>query len=300
MDMPSEHPMDNIKIRKLDFDVDVVADDLVWSRSNPEFAIFINAIGLHVPYFERYLIAAMTRAKGKIVDEKLKSDVIGIIGQEAHHARNFIAYNKALAQRYPRAAEFEQRNKDSFTRRAKRDSLRQLVGFTAGYETFTFISGMIILDHYERWMHDSNPAVRALWVWHQVEEVEHGAVAFDVNKYLFPDDEWGRKWYVAAGTAHILWETLWPYLHMCRVEGYFKSLKGSWKALSFITWMGARMVGLSLPVFRRSYSPRAHPLVNRKQNPVGFAWRNFEHKEGDILAIDKAKMARILMYEFAD
>jgi len=38
---------------------------------------------------------------------------------------------------------------------------------------------MIILDRYEELMGDADPDLRALWVWHQVEEVEHGAVAFD-------------------------------------------------------------------------------------------------------------------------
>jgi uncharacterized protein len=134
------HPTDGIVVRPLQFQVmDLPADDVAWSRTCPEFSVFINALGLHVPWFERYLIKALRKAKA--LDESAK------------------AY---------------------FAARAESDSLKQLVGYTAGYETFTFLAGMIILEGYDRWFADSHPVMKAIWVWHQVEEVEHGAVAFDV------------------------------------------------------------------------------------------------------------------------
>jgi hypothetical protein len=48
----TKHPMDAFPVRPLDFDIAALrAEDCVWSDSAPEFAVFINALGLHVPYF---------------------------------------------------------------------------------------------------------------------------------------------------------------------------------------------------------------------------------------------------------
>ena len=50
------HPMDEIPIRDLRFKFDkVVHHNPVWSKTNPEFSIFMNALGIHIPYFEKFL-----------------------------------------------------------------------------------------------------------------------------------------------------------------------------------------------------------------------------------------------------
>ena len=299
MSITSEHPMDNIKVRVLKFEPSQMKS-AIWSESCPEFSIFINALGVHVPYFERYLIAAMGRAKPKILDDKLRSDVSDIIGQEAHHAKNFIDFNKFLEAHYPRVGEFDEHAKKDFASMARKDDLRRLVGFTAGYETFTFLAGMIILDNYEKWMHDADPVVRALWVWHQVEEVEHGAVAFEAYQYLYGQDEWYRRRMVMEALWHITKETCKAYFHMCKVEGYFKSIRGTYKSISFLVKTMGKMAYLALPVLKRNYTPRDHPLVNQRQNPVGFAWRNWQNDGGEVLEIDKKLMAKILMYEMPE
>ncbi|MEL6862190.1 MAG: metal-dependent hydrolase, partial [Pseudomonadota bacterium] len=219
-----EHPMDNIPVRPLDFQAEKLGTDAVmWSQSCPEFAIFLNAFSVHVPYFERYLIRSMSVAKKHVKDEKLLKDMSAIIGQEAHHAKNFIEFNRKMAAKYPKIDALEMHAKDDFVRRAKTDDLQTLAGFTAGYETFTFLAGMIILANYEKWMGDSDPTMKAMWVWHQVEEVEHGAVAFDVYKDLFGEKEWYRKYMILKALLHIGWEVFKAYFHMAKHEGFLKT-----------------------------------------------------------------------------
>ena len=54
------HPMDQIPVRQLRFNFDdIKGHDPVWSQTNPNFSIFINALGLHVPHFERFLVVVM-------------------------------------------------------------------------------------------------------------------------------------------------------------------------------------------------------------------------------------------------
>lgn len=289
------HPMDHIPVRPLTFDIAGLSGrNPVWSRTCPEFSIFINALSVHVPYFERYLIRVLNQAKASVKDPGLREAMSGIIGQEAHHAKNFLDFNKFLAETYPRVNDLDTEARDFFLDHLRKDSPKRRVGFTAGYETFTFLAGMIVLDRYERWFADSDPTIKALWVWHQVEEVEHGAVAFDVYKALYGDHEWYRKYMVVVALSHIAMETCRAYFHMCRVSGY---LRNPWRALrsaGFIFGTLSKMALLALPVFSHRYHPRNHPLVTDRQNPIAVAWRKFEGAGGDVLAIDREKMNRIL------
>lgn len=291
----AQHPMDDFPVRPLQFDLGKLGDDdVVWSRTCPEFSVFINALGLHVPHFERYLIKSMRAAKEQISDPQLRRDISAIIGQEAHHARNFLRFNEAMARRYPKVAQHDADAAQYFAEHAERDSLKQLVGYTAGYETFTFLAGMIILQNYSRWFEDAHPTLKAMWVWHQVEEIEHGAVAFEVYHALYGQHEWYRKWMVLKALTHIAMQTLKTYPHMAKVEGWLRNpFKGAAK-LGFCVLMLLRLLRAALPVFRRDYHPRRHPIATTAQNPIQIAWRRYEGGGGDVLAIDRARMAEIL------
>lgn len=290
-----EHPMDDFPVRAFKFDLDKVEfNDPLWSRTLPEFSMFVNALGVHVPYFERYLVRTMSIAKKYIDDPRLKRDMSAIIGQEAHHAKNFIDTNAWLAKRYPEVEKLDREAREYFVEHGSKDSLKRLVGFTAGYETFTFLAGMIVLDGYDRWFKDSDAVFKALWIWHQVEEVEHGSVAFEVYQQLYGDHEWYRKWMIVVTLTHIAIETIKGYAHMSRVEGWLRNPFRAIKKMGFCFMMLGRFVKSALPVFRRGYHPRRHPLVTNKQNPIQIAWRQYEHDGGDVLAINHEKMAEIM------
>ncbi|TDU25847.1 hypothetical protein DFR24_4292 [Panacagrimonas perspica] len=291
----ASHPMDDFPVRPLTFDLgSAEGEGVVWSRTCPEFAVFINALALHIPHFERYLIKAMRAAREHITDPKLRRDMTAIIGQEAHHAKNFLLFNAALARRYPKVGRHDAEAAKDFADRAEKDSLKQLVGFTAGYETFTFLAGIIILKNYERWFADSDPTLKAMWMWHQVEEIEHGAVAFDVYKQLYGQHEWYRKWTILHALTHIAVQTLKTYPHMAKVEGWLRNpFKGAAK-LWFCVHMLLRLLHAALPVFRRNYDPRKHPIATTAQDPIQVAWRRFEAADGDVLKIDHERMAQML------
>jgi len=295
MDKISPHPMDHIAVRPLQFEVaDLPSDDVVWSRTCPEFSVFINALGLHVPHFERYLIRAMRKAKEQISDPKLLKDISSIIGQEAHHAKNFLHFNDTMSRRYPKVSALNAHAQAYFSDRANKDTLKHLVGFTAGYETFTFLAGMIILENYDRWFADSHPVMKAIWIWHQVEEVEHGAVAFDVYHALYGSHEWYRKWMILKALTHIAVETTKAYAHMARIEGWLRTPWSAAYKMGFNFLMLWRLLWSALPVFSKRYHPRLHPMVTNKQNSIQIAWRSFVGKGGNVLEIDREKMAQIL------
>lgn len=289
------HPMDEFPVRALDFDISgLTADDVVWSRSSPFFAVFINALGTHVPYFERYLIHTMNTVKHDVDDAKLRRDMVALTGQEGHHARNFIAFNGLMAQRYPKLAKLDTDAKAYFRNAAKVDSRKRKVAFTAGYETFTFLAGLIILQKYDQWMADSHPVMKALWVWHQVEEVEHGSVAHDVYRALYGEAEWYRKYMVAVAGLHIAKETVRTFTHMARTEGWLRNPLTASRAMGFCFKTLGQMAWQTLPVFRKGYNPRNHPLATSDQDPVAIAWRRHDRAGGNVLAIDRDAMQAIM------
>lgn len=283
--------MDNIEVRPLNFDFEKVQlRDPVWSRTHPLFSIYINALGIHVPYFERYLVLGMRKVKKKIDNDKLQSDVKAIIGQEAHHAKNFIGFNKFMMERYPTVKKLDAQAKGYFKHSMDNDSLKSIIAHIAGYETFTYLGGMIILRDYDKWMKDADPIMRSAWVWHQVEEVEHGGVAFDVYQHFYGEHEWYRKWWVIKSFAHIGKETISAYLPMVRKEGYLKNPWRAIKALSFFVSFSAQLAWAAMPVLKRGYHPRDHPMCSTMRSPIAVSWTKFYSMGKDVLELDNAQM----------
>jgi len=266
--------MDEIPVRQMRFDFDQLADqNPVWSKSSPNFSLFMNSLGVHVPHFERFLVAVMREYRDELKDPQLLCDVQAIIGQEAHHAFNFVNWTKALIKRYPALEGIDDAARSYFERAKTIDNKRFKIGFTAGYETFTFLGGMIILNRYEELMGIADPNLRALWVWHQVEEVEHGAVAFDFYKAFYPEDEWYRRWMVLFAFCHISWETFKAFRVMLKGEGF--AFKRRLKAWGFFISFASDLAWAALPVLSRSYHPRHHPICTTEQNQIAVAWRRF-------------------------
>ncbi|MDH4459167.1 MAG: metal-dependent hydrolase [Nevskia sp.] len=291
----SQHPMDHFPVRPLRFPL--AADqpvDVVWSRTKPAFSVFLNALAMHVPHFERYLVVSLRKARELVTDPTLKRDITAIIGQEANHSHNLTAFNQHLRARYPDVAPIDDASVAWFSKHAAEDDMKQRLGFTAGYETFTFLAGMIILQNHDRWFADADPLMKAVWVWHQVEEIEHGAVAFEVWEHLYGEHEWYRKWMVLKAALHIATETMRIYPRMARREGWLRSPWQAVKTLAFGGEMLGRLFIAALPVFKRSYHPRKHPIATTEQNAIQIAWRRYEAGGGDVLAIDHAKLAAML------
>ncbi len=283
--------MDDIPVRQLRFDFsDIEGSDPVWSNSSPDFSIFINALGVHVPHFERFLVAVMREYRDELSDPALVKDIQAIIGQEAHHAFNFINWTKEMGKKYPGLLQLDASAKKYFEGALLRDK-RFKVGFTAGYETFTFLSGMIILNRYDELMADADPNLRALWVWHQVEEVEHGAVAFDFYQAFFSDHEWYRRWMVFFAFLHIAKETFLAYREMLKGEkfGFRRRLK-AWRFFASFAW---DLFYASLPVYRADYHPRNHPICNDEQNEIAIKWRDYYASGEDALSLTNADMAQL-------
>ena len=200
--------------------------------------------------------------------------------------------DRAHASALPGLTRVEECARQGFDDTFERNSKRFRIGFTAGYETFTFLGGMIILDRFYELMGEAEPNIRALWVWHQVEEVEHGAVAFDFYKAFYAEHEWYRRWMVLYAFCHIAKETLLAFRTMVKVER--ASLRGRLKAWRFFCGFAKDLFVASLPVYSRSYHPRNHPICNDEQNEIAIAWRKYEAAGNNALELSNKSINAML------
>lgn len=294
-DTQPAHPMDDIPVRPLRFDFSSVdAADVLWSQSSPWFAMFINALGIDVPHFERFLVRVMREHRDELEDPALLKDVGAIIGQEAHHAFNFKRWTQRLVEKYPPLAAVDIAAREGFEEQFAHKSKKFQIGFVAGYETFTFLGGMIILNRYRELMGDADPVLRAMWVWHQVEEVEHGAVAFDFYRAFYAGHEWHRRWMVIRAFAHISGETFKAYRVMVRGECLYRTPRKALGAWWFFLRFATDLAVAAIPVLSSRYHPRAHPICNDRQNPVAVAWRDFHKAGGETRSLNNEKVAAML------
>ena len=119
-------------------------------------------------------------------------------------------------------------------------------------------------------------------------------MAIDVYRHLYGEHEWYRKWMVLVALRHIVEESVRAYVHMCRVEGWMRGPLKAARSLGFLVRILAQLLRNAAPAMRRSYDPRRHPIVTNRQSPIQIAWRRYEKSGGDVLEIDREKMARIL------
>ena len=284
--------MDEIPVRPLRFKFGITEGrNPVWSQSSPDFSIFINAMGVHIPHFEKFLVRVMRIYRDGLKDKQLLDDVQAIIGQESHHAFNFLDWTRELIKKYPEIADCDQRAGRYFDGALRNRSKKFQIGFTAGYETFTFLGGMIILNRYKELMGRADPVMRALWVWHQVEEVEHGSVAFDFYQIFYAKHEWYRRLMVVYAFWHIAKETFLAYKLMLRGEGYRGTRK--LKAWKFFWSFASDLACAALPVFSSTYHPRNHPICNHGQNSIATAWRKYYAAGNSVNSLTEDDMFKI-------
>jgi len=145
----------------------------------------VNGVNLLFPAGERFFVRSVRHYMDRIDDPELKEQIRGFFGQEGRHANAHEKY-------------FETLEKQGFRFRS----------FLAFYEWFTFhvlerlappalrLSTTAACEHFTATMAKNaleddifapaHPAMRALLMWHSVEEVEHKSVAFDVLREIDP------------------------------------------------------------------------------------------------------------------
>src|SRR5262249_45636133 len=143
----------------------------------PEESYVLVGLSLLLPYLEPYLIRSMNVAKPHVTDPRLREELALFNGQEGQHYRQHMRFNEAIRREgFEGLAALEEERDGDYRRFTETRSLRWNLAYAEGFEAFT--SAMARFAFEERTLDGVHPAVRDLYEWHLVEELEHRTVAF--------------------------------------------------------------------------------------------------------------------------
>lgn len=250
--------MHDITVRQMDFGIPESIDPLVMP-GEPEWSYFTVALSLLLPYLEPYLIHTMKRAKAHIRDPDLLADLAQFTGQEGQHYRQHILFNDAVrGYGFTRLNGFESELKSDYERFTRTKSLRWNLAYAEGFEALTTAVARYSFEMGFNAALEPR-AVRNLWSWHLVEEVEHRTVAFDVYDGLY--GSYGYRLLIASyGQWHLLQWVFRVLSYMLkndtRVHREFGGPKAQRRRILRHVGMMRRHL---LPKVLRTYSPRYRP-----------------------------------------
>jgi predicted metal-dependent hydrolase len=168
----------NIKPRAMELEIPANLPRY-WMGGDPYATHMLNALSITFPPGERLFMAAVRALRDRVQDPALKEQVKGFLAQEALHSREHSTLNAWLERLGYPAAKFEQEVADDIAHRRSQRGPYQDLAVTCALEHFTAIMAESWLKHPEL-RERCHRDVRALWLWHAVEELDHKAVAFDV------------------------------------------------------------------------------------------------------------------------
>jgi uncharacterized protein len=170
--------------------------DRHWVRGDPYATAFFNALSAVFPHGETFMIRCIMPWAER-VPPSLGREVRAFVEQEAGHAREHVAMNRALIDAGYDVAPLDRKIRGFVKFFENASDLTKLTA-TMCIEHFTAIVAAEVLRD-QRHLAGTEGALRELWLWHAVEEVEHKGVAYDVWQYA--TREWNpvRAWLCRSG-----------------------------------------------------------------------------------------------------
>jgi predicted metal-dependent hydrolase len=171
-----------ITVRRLslEFPADL---DPVLVEGCPEESFMHVGLSLLLPHLEPYLIRSMRSARNRVRDRQLLADLEAFCGQEGQHFRQHLRFNQALRLgRFVGLAALEAEIEGDYQRFTRAKTLRFNLAYAEGFEAFTTALARFAFE--SKLLDRLHPAVRDLFLWHLVEELEHRTVAFDVYEHV--------------------------------------------------------------------------------------------------------------------
>jgi predicted metal-dependent hydrolase len=261
----SSHPI--VPREKLDFGLD---GDIprFWFGGDPFRTRFFDALSTLFPVGERFFITCVRDYKDQVTDPKMLEDIRDFTRQEGQHGMVHTKYNDRLAAQgvnVERILKGQEWRLFSVIRKyTKRDFT---LGITAAAEHITAIMADCFVERQDIFA-DADPRIRALYIWHAMEEMEHKAVAFDVFQKVAKASYWTRM------RAFLLVSLLFPFhtfkimSHMLKVDGFTRRqrlglwAKGLWWLYRPRTGLLSAVAWQYLAYMKPGFHPWQQPLVD--------------------------------------
>lgn len=260
-----------ITARDYHFDfADAFAKNRYWHNNNPVSTHFFNALQATFPEGERFFIDSARDAVKALgeenLDPELRQQVKGFIRQEAAHGREHEAWCQALVDLgYSEIEDQSQQLKQLrlWSREHMHASFR--IATTAGAEHYTASLAHLFLYKRPDLLDAGDPPIKAAFVYHALEEIEHKAVCFDLFTAVS-----GAYWLRALGllmsAVDIMRQTRKRHIYLLKRDGLW-NWKNRMSAWRFI-W-GARGIATQLiPYTLRYLKPGFHPWQTDERHKI--------------------------------
>jgi predicted metal-dependent hydrolase len=259
-----------------------------WFGNDPFKTRFFDAMSTLFPEGERFFIACVRDYKDHLRDPAHQRAMLDFARQEAVHTKVHQTFNQRLIAQGVKVDKIlanQRRHLFDFARR--RLSKPYTLALTAASEHLTALMAHSFVEH-SRHFDEADPRVRAMYVWHAVEEVEHKGVAFDVMQQAARVGYAMRAWALVAVSIQFPWFVFQILNHMLKVDGYTRSQRiGIW--LRGLWWL-YKPGGLMAPLWRPYlawYRPGFHPWETG--SPAAFStWQRILLTQGDPVAASDA------------
>lgn len=246
---------------------------------------FFDAMSLLFPEGEKFFIQCVRDYREKITDPQLLSQVKDFTYQEGQHGMVHNAYNRRIAGQgvaVDAIVDQEKRMLGFFRRRLPAS---WTIAHTAAVEHMTAIMAHSFMKHSDVFA-DADERMRALYVWHGVEEIEHKGVAYDVMQKV------AKSGYIARITT-MLYVTLFFPLHTFLIMGHMFKVDGVRNRLGVwargLWWLyGPRgIMTRLLPHYLAYFKPGFHPWDEGQMEKYR-RWRDVYDVKGDAIAAANA------------
>ena len=235
-----------------------LGDDLPtwWFDGDIVKTLVMTAQSCTFPEGERYFIRSVRHFQDKVKNPVLKKAIRGFIGQEAHHGNAHEDLNALMARRGLPTRKIENFAKNGLAFRDRTMSPERRLAMTCALEHFTAMLAELVLTDPE-FLDGMDPRVKALWVWHAIEESEHKAVAFDVFQETV-GNYWIRTSQMAATSVEFVFFSL---LHFSTLYRSLDEKPGLWDTLKGIGYFlgPTSKTAKLLPRYLSYFRPGFHP-----------------------------------------
>ncbi|MFM2420524.1 MAG: hypothetical protein RL385_5247 [Pseudomonadota bacterium] len=230
--------------------------DRHWVGGDPFLTAYFNALSLVFPPGERLFMDSVKAVRDQLKDPQLLEAVRGFLAQESMHCREHSVFNTWLARFGIDAAALNAMYDAEIARRSAARTPIQNLAVTCALEHFTALLA-------DSWLRDEPlralmpEALRALWTWHAIEEIEHKAVAFDVYQAVGGDYATRVRVMAMITLGFTLGIAMLQY-QLLAAEGQ----QGNYRSIlaGLVRFWGPRgMLTRLIPGYLRYYHPRFHP-----------------------------------------
>lgn len=259
-----------------------------WFGGDPFKTRLFDAMSLLFPEGEKYFIECVRDYRERTTDPELLAQIKDFTYQEAQHGMVHTAYNNRIDAQGVAVEHIIENEKKLLGWMRRRFPKGFTLAHTAAAEHLTAIMAHSFMNRPEIF-EDADPRMRALYVWHGVEEIEHKAVAFDVMQKVAKVGYFTRVLALLYVSLFFPLHTFLILRHMLKVDEV-PNRNCVW--LRGLAWLyGPRgMMTRLLPAWAAYLKPGFHPWKAGQMKAYA-VWREAFERQGDAIAASEAVRA---------